>query len=90
MNPNGGLNESKIEQLKKSLYSRTDRARGVIRRARLSRGTENVQLNWGTQDNLGLKSDVLTADTIPQGSSFFKKVFFNYFFPCRMKHLCIK
>jgi hypothetical protein len=75
MNPTGGLNESKIEQLKKSLYSRTDQARGVIRRAKLSRGTENVERNWGTPDNLGLKPDVLMSDTTPQGSNFLKNVF---------------
>lgn len=77
MNPNGGLNESKIEQLKKGLYSRTDQARSAIRRARLSRGTERVQENWGAQDNLGVKSDTLIPETPSQGSSFLKKVFFG-------------
>lgn len=77
MNPNGGLNESKIEQLKKSLYSRTDLARSAIRRARLSRGTERVQENWGAQDNLGVKSDAVFPEIPSQGSSFLKKVFFG-------------
>ncbi len=75
MNPNGGLSESKIDQLKKSLYSRADEARGVIRRARLSRGTENVQQDWGAPDNLGIKSDTPLSAGIPQSSSAIKKIF---------------
>jgi len=75
MNPNGGLNESRIEQLKKGLYSRASEARGMIRRARLSRGTENVQSDWGTPDNLGVKSETVSGGEIPQSSSFVKKIF---------------
>ncbi len=82
MNPNGnsGLKDSRIEELKKGLYSRTASVSGMIRRARLSRDGEQVQVDWGSQDNLGVKDEVvLLKDMSSKKTSIVGKIFWSSF-----------
>lgn len=76
---NSSFENSRIEKLKKALYSRNESLVPKDERSHISRGESEVQTNWGMPKSFDIRADVMTK----RNNSFFNKfliISFGVFF----------